>query len=245
MPEPEPSAELEKRAEEFSEAYENNLAFRSLVVAIPGIGSSLDLVFTSGGQRSNERIRSLINAMKEDMQERIEAIADSTVDEEYLKSEEFFDLVMKAFDATIRTRDDAKRRLYARILTESTIRSAREGRSPEEYLDLIADLSPLELRVARSLYTSLPRARCERREAAEVYEAWRRWQDSVCTDASIDSADLRLILGRLDSSGLITEDAALFPSDVGPVDKPPLYWVSPAFEKLMQFLERRDYPLEA
>ena len=131
-----PAADLERRAEEASEAYERNMALRALVSAIPGIGSSLDIVLTSGGVRSEERIRNLIDALKEDMQERMETVADSTLDKEYLESDEVFDLVMRALDATIRTRDEVKRRLYARILTESTIRSKREGHSPEEFLPL-------------------------------------------------------------------------------------------------------------
>jgi hypothetical protein len=244
MPDPDPSAELERRAEEFSVAYEDNLALRALVAAIPCIGSPLDLVLSSAGQASRERIHKLIDAMKDDMQERMETIENIALDREYLKSEEFRDLLMRAFDATTKTRDAAQRRVYARILTESTIRSAREGHSPEEYLDLIATLTPLELHVARALYTGWPRARYESREAAEAQEGWRDWQERVCTEATIDRADLQLILGRLSSSGLITEDGGLFPGSFGPVDEPPLYWVSLGFEKLMQFLERRGNVLE-
>ena len=91
-----PAADLERRAEEASEAYERNMALRALVSAIPGIGSSLDIVLTSGGARSEERIRNLIDALKEDMQERMETVADSTLDKEYLESDEYFDLVMRA-----------------------------------------------------------------------------------------------------------------------------------------------------
>ena len=244
MPDPDPSAELERRAEEASVAYEDNMFLRALVAAIPGIGSTMDLVFSSAGQASRDRIHRLIDAMKDDMQERMETIENSALDQEYLESEEFRDLVMRAFDATIKTRDEVQRRDYARILTESTIRSAREGHSPEEYLDLIASLTPLELHVARSLYKNLPRARYESREAPEVQEAWRRWQERVCAEENIDRADLQLILGRLSSSGLLTEEGGLFPRGFGPASEPPLYWVSLAFEKLMQFLERRDDALE-
>jgi hypothetical protein len=245
MPGPDPSAEIERLAVEASVVYEDNIALRALVAAIPGIGGSLDMVLASEGQRVyRERIRKLIEAMKDDMQERMETIENSTLDRDYLESEEFFDLVMRALDAAIKTRDEVQRRWYARILTESTIRSAREDHSPEEYLDLIASFTPLVLRVAQFLYTNMPRERYESREAAEVQEAWKRWQERVCAETSIDTADLQLILGRLSSSGLITEEGGLWPQSFGPVDEPPLYWVSRGFEKLMQFLERRDSALE-
>jgi len=244
MTEGDPSADLERRAEEASEAYERNMALRALVSAIPGIGSSLDIVLTSGGARSEERIRNLIDALKEDMQERMETVADSTLDKEYLESDEFFDLVMRALDATIRTRDGEKRRLYARILTESTIRSKREGHSPEEYLDLIADLTPRELRVARMLYTDWPGEGDENRELDKADEAWRDWQDKVRAEVGIDGADLQLILGRLRSSGLATESVMDLPFGGGSLVALPPYWVSRPFEKLMRFLERESVELE-
>ncbi len=40
---PDPSAELERRAEEVNVAYERNTALGTLVVAIPGIGSGLEM----------------------------------------------------------------------------------------------------------------------------------------------------------------------------------------------------------
>ena len=244
MTEGDPSADLVRRAEEASNAYERNTALRTLVVAIPGIGSSLDLVLTSGGARSEERIRDLIEALKEDMQERMETVTDSTLDKEYLESDEFFDLVMRALDATIRTRDEVKRRLYARILTESTIHSKREGHSPEEYLALIADLTPREVYVARMLYTDWPGERDENHEPDDFNEAWRDWQDKVRAEVGIDGADLQLILGRLRSSGLATESIGDIPIGGGPLVNLPRYWVSTPFEKLMRFLEREDIALE-
>jgi hypothetical protein len=241
MTEPDPSAELARRADEVNVAYERNAAFRAAVLLIPGIGSSLDVLFASEGQRIfRERIHKLIDDMRNDMQALMETVADSTLDKGYLESDEFFDLMMRALDATIRTRDEGKRRLYARILTESTIRSKREGHSPEEYLDLIADLTPRELYVARMLYTDWAGEGYVNREHIEVEEAWRGWRAKVRAEVGIDGADLQLILGRLRSAGLITESIADFPIGGGPPASLPLYWVSSPFEKLMRFLERRE-----
>jgi hypothetical protein len=246
MPDLDPSAELARRAAEASVAYEDNIFLRSAVVAIPGIGSIMDLVLSSGGQASRERVHKLLNAMKDDMQERMDTIEDTVLDQEYLESEEFRDLLMRALDATIKTRDEAKRRVYARILTESTIRFAREGRSPEEYLDLIADLTPREWHVARMLHRDWPGEGYGNREPEEVNEAWRGWQDRVHDKLGVDAADLQLILGRLRSSGLVTESISSFPIGGGPVRDLPQYWIAPPFEKLMRFLERRrDEALEA
>jgi hypothetical protein len=207
MTDPDPSAELERRAEEASVAYERNTAFRAAVVLIPGIGSSLDVLFASEGQRIfRERIHKLID----DMQALMETVGDSALDREYLKSEEFFDLVMRAYEATSKTRDEEKRRLYARILTGSTIRYKREGHSPEEYLGLIADLTPRELSVARALHRDwLPGPeeynRLKHLDRERVEDDWRAWQERVRAEVGIDAADLLLILNRLRSTGVVTE----------------------------------------
>jgi hypothetical protein len=245
MVDPDPSAELERRAEEINVAYEQNTALRTLVAAIPVIGSSLDMVLASEGQRIyKERIRKLIVAMKDDMHERMETVEDSALDKDYLKSEEFFDLVIRALDATIKTRDEAKRRMYARILTESTILSEREGHSPEEYLELIVDLTPQELMVARALYRDWPRRVGDNEGRGDAEEGWKRWQDRVRAEVGLDGTDLQLILGRLRSSGLATEALGTVRSTPQPDDLPE-YWVAPSFEKLMRFLERRDQALDS
>jgi hypothetical protein len=243
MREGDPSTDLVRRAQEASETYERNVALRTLVLAIPGIGGSLDLVLTSGGARFEERMRDLIDALKEDMQECMETVADSALDKEYLESDEFFDLVLRALDATIKTRDEAKRRMYARILTESTFLSQREGHSPEEYLELIVDLTPRELMVAQALYREWPR-RVGDNEGRGDPEGWKRWQDRVRAEVGLDGTDLQLILGRLRSSGLATEVLGTVRSTPQPDDLPE-YWVAPSFEKLMQFLERRDQALDS
>jgi hypothetical protein len=43
MTDPDPSAEIERRAEEVNVAYERNMVLRTLVVAITGLGSSLEM----------------------------------------------------------------------------------------------------------------------------------------------------------------------------------------------------------
>lgn len=239
-------AELEKLAEESSIAYENNTALRALVLTIPGVGSSLDLVLADGGRRYRERIFSALEDMKRDMKERLETVEDSAFDKKFLDSDEFFDLMMKFFDTTTKSRDKTKRRMSARILTESAIPFDGEQYSPEEYLDLIADLTPRELAIAQALHKEQTERVYEDLEEGEAHQAWKAWQDSVQTEVSIEGADLQLILGRLQSSGLIVEDGALMPNSFGPplpTAGPPFYWMSPAFKKLMRFLNRREKAL--
>lgn len=213
------------------------------MLAIPSVGSSLDLILADGGRRRRERIFGAIEDMKVDMKERLETVEESAIDKKFLNSDEFFDLMMKFFDTTTKSRDETKRRMGARILTESAIVSSGEQYSPEEYLDLISDLTPRELAVARSLHKEQTAKAYEDLEVSEAHEVWKAWQGSVQNEASIEGADLQLILGRLQSSGLILEDGALQPNGFGPplpTAGPTFYWISPTFKKLMRFLNRRD-----
>lgn len=234
--------DLERIAEETSIAYENNIALRALVSIIPGVGSSFDLMLADGGRKYRERIFRALEDLNVDMKERLETVEESALDKEFLNSDEFFDLMMKFFDTTIKSRDATKRRMSARILTEAAILSYGEQYTAEEYLDLIADLTPRELAIARALHKEQIERRYEDLEEGEAQQAWKAWQDSVRAKVSIEGADLKLILGRLQSLGLIVEDGALMPNDFGPPSataRPPFYWMSPAFKKLMRFLNRR------
>lgn len=161
----------------------------------------------------------------------METVEEEAVDKKYLESEEFVDLVLKAFEFSTKTRDKEKIRWYAQILTESTMRNKQEGYSPEEYMYLISDLSPQELRVARSLYRERPKD-----------NTWESWTEQVCNEVGTDKADLQLALSRIRSSGLIEEEIAgvdeggLYIHTREP--KEVLYYrVASPFEKLMKFLE--------
>ena len=244
--------DLERRAEEASVAYEKNEALRAFVNVIPGIGGGLDVLLASGGQRSRTRMIRFISDLQEDMKGRLEVIEDSLVDQDYLQSDEFFDLLLKAFDTSAKTRDEEKRRVCARILVESAILSKRQGYSPEEYLDIVAGLTPRELAVAREFYEYWPKEKpSEPEDNADVQEHkdvqkqarkdWQAWQDMACKGVGIDGTDLQLILGRLQSVGLMTADIGDFSIDGGPITETPRHWATPAFEKLMGFLERREW----
>lgn len=221
-------AKVDEATKKASELYGENTALRVMVVAIPYIGGGLDMVFASEGQRAfKERVFKLLEIVRE----RMETVEEEAVDKKYLESEEFVDLVLKAFEFSTKTRDKEKIRWYAQILTESTMRNKQEGYSPEEYMYLISDLSPQELRVARSLYRERPKD-----------NTWESWTEQVCNEVGTDKADLQLALSRIRSSGLIEEEIAgvdeggLYIHTREP--KEVLYYrVASPFEKLMKFLE--------
>ncbi len=194
------------------------------------------MIISAEGQRATkERILKLIDEMKQ----RMEQHEEEAINKEYLASDEFIDLVIKAFDSATRTRDEQKILWYARILTESTVWRKQGDYFPEEYLHLIADLTPLELKVARNFYGSNVRGMGGSSPREEEWEAWR---EQVCSDLGVDQATLSMDLSRIAATGLIEpvvsgqNNEEIWMAGGGPGD-PSFYSVTPAFEKLMEFLE--------
>ena len=218
-----------------AEAYEANTILRAAVAGIPLIGGGVDVILSSEAQRAGKaRIFKLI----EEMEQRMEQYVEEAINQEYLASDEFLDLVIKAFESAARTRDEEKIRSYARILTESAVLIKQGGYSPEEYLHLIADLTPLELRVARNFYGSGVH---ESGRVLPEGESWRAWREQVCSCLEIDEATLSMSLSRIAATGL-AEPVTLGSDQSGtwqwhgePGD-PSYYRVTPAFRKLMEFL---------
>jgi hypothetical protein len=230
---------LDRAATRAAEWYERNTVLRAMVVSIPYLGGGLDTIITSEAQRATtERVYMLLDELSRRMKQHDE----EAINREYLDSDEFIDLVIKAFDAATKTRDEEKIRWYARILTESTVREKQGNYFPEEYLHLIADLTPLELRVANHLYKS---GLHERARLFPDDEVWTDWKEQVCNDLNIDRATLPMNLSRIAATGLI-EPVITGIDEVGnlvhwgsePGD-PSYYGITAAFQKLMKFLELR------
>ncbi len=77
----------------------------------------------------------------------------------------------------------------------------------------------------------------------EVAEAWRGWQDRVRAEVGIDAADLYSIMDRLHSSGVVMLNFGSVRTTPS-LERLPVYFASPAFQKLLQFLERGEPALE-
>ena len=119
------------------------------MTAIPGVGGSITQVITGIGQEIvQERNRILFQQLSEHQ----EALDDQAIKQDYFETEEGFDLLIKALDASRRTRSEEKRDLIARILAGAATTPERSNYSPEDYLYLISDLTIQELTVARLIY---------------------------------------------------------------------------------------------
>lgn len=219
---------LEAATAKVSEIYADEMVpIRAAVSAIPFLGGGLDLILASEGQRAAKR---RVLKMLENLKERMDQVEEETVDRSFLESEEFLDLTLQAFHTAARTRDEKKIRLCSLILSESTMHAKRGKYTPEEYLTLVADLTPDELRVARHFYET--RAEGEKQGEEDLYEPWRRHSGALRYRLDMDESELQFFMGRLASAGLLLEIRYAYPG-TSPVG----YILSQTFNDLVEFLE--------
>lgn len=105
------SKELSERINKAGEAYVQNTLLRAAINLIPYIGGSLDVVLASRGSLHPKRIVEFLESLKEEMSR----IEEERIDIAYLKTQEFSDIILKLMEASLRTRDREKMRLYANI----------------------------------------------------------------------------------------------------------------------------------
>jgi hypothetical protein len=161
-----------------------------------------------------------------------ESLEKEAVRSEYFETEEWYDLFYRALEEALKTRSEDKRDLIARILAAASTDFEQSEYSPEEYLNLVATLTVKELEVARTIY-KLQKGRDQSElETEEQWQTWVTHRDNIVGEHGVDPDDLPFILDRIASTGLIQLVYVLFPGSPGRT-----YWVAPAFEKLMRFLE--------
>lgn len=223
--------ELSEVARKASETYANNTALRAVITAIPYIGGSLDVIFVSKASKIyQERIKALLENLKTEMS----LIGEEMIDKEYLRSEEFFDVVVKVIEASSRTRDREKIRLYAKLLCGSVAIQDRREFFAEDYLNILVELTPRELEVARAIYEQQGNSRPSSDETPLQW-AWRMGWKKLPEKLRVTSRDdLPFVLQRVSRSGLIKEMTGEYVGYEGGV-----YLITETFRRLMDFLKVR------
>jgi len=220
---------IHEKLEEAGEWYVNKSLVRAVLVAVPYIGGSLDIIFSSRGSAIvQSRLLDFVSSLDKEMAR----IRESMVDKDFLESEEFFDLSVRALEYTTRTRDREKLSLYAAILRGATVIQDRDDFSAEEYLQVLAELSSPEIRVAKAIYEQ-QREPPSKDQDNPAWVIQKGWDDLANQCRSVPEEDLPFILLRLQRAGLIKEYVGAIVGYAGGV-----YAVTGFFRKLMRHLER-------
>lgn len=213
------------------EKYSENIILREAISFIPFIGSPLDIFLTTKAQKTvNVRIIHLFNELKGEMS----TLEEGKVDKDYINSEEFIDLFIKTIEATAKTIDKGKIKLYAKLLKGAIKFQDRKKYSPEEYLQVLSELSIRELEVAKAIYKQQGQER--KKDEDELKWILRRgWEKLEKECPSIPKEDFRFIFLRLRKSGLIQElQHSYFYS------KKVVFVISNVFRKIMRYLEQNE-----
>jgi hypothetical protein len=210
---------IEKSLSKVSEEYAEKTGLRALVNLIPNIGGSLDVLLTSKAQRlSQKRIETLLSELRKQLEE----VEESKIDKTFLDSEDWYDLVLQAFEKAIRTRSVEKIQSFSKILTKALTASENREHS-ESYLDTLAELSETEVRLARLVYEF---------KDVNIQSKDNRGQPipnkflEQCT--FIDHNGLQFYMKRLERVGLVSEQVGMRADYDGG-----WYKTTPTFYKLM------------
>jgi len=212
------------------EKYSENALLRASISAIPFIGSPLDVFLATKTQKIvNDRIMNLFNELKEEMS----TLESKIVDKDYIDSEEFFDLFIKTIEMTAKTRSKEKVKLYAKLLKGATKFQDRKKYSPEEYLQVLSELTMKELEVSKAIYKQ--QREKQRKDENELQWVLRcGWEELEKECPSIPEEDFRFIFLRLEKSGLIRELPAGWLGEGG------IFIITDVFRKIMKYLEQSE-----
>ena len=193
-------------AEESILKYNETPTVRSAIVQIPKIGPIIDIFLTSRGQQiSYTRLLGFINALEDEINE----IESRINDLKFFDSENFYDLLLKAIEASIKTRHDEKRKLFAKILASSYSYDYDSSNS-ESYIDILSELTIEEIIVAKKMFQFRT---SNKEEFEEIAGKIKGDKDISVTDKDvlansnlgIPKEDFEFILLRLQRSGLLKE----------------------------------------
>jgi hypothetical protein len=211
--------------------YSDETVFRSLINLIPLIGSSLDILLSGSGQKFViKRIEKFISELREQLSE----LQETQINKGYLETEKIFDLIIKTFNASAKTRQQEKLKLYARIIKAALKEGKKyEEDEPELFLKIVEELSVKELRVAKCLY--------EMKETPKKKIGYDiGFPDGMTDDASrlskqyveFGNEELVYILVRLEKTGLIKELVGTYMGYRGGQ-----YLINPLFKQFINFIE--------
>jgi len=213
------------------ELYTEQRWLRAAVQLVPfGVGSAIDaLITTRGGELARRRVESLL----EDLRTAIDQVGQDKVDRAFVGSEEWDDLVIRAFRAAAETRDREKLRILAAILGGSASVERDPALDAEALLSAVTELSPADVELARVLHERLSAPRTETEAGMNELQLWtaRLEGDEWIPPAARD--DRTFHFHRLEQAGLISEITGSYLSYGGGA-----YRLTPTLVRLMALVEQ-------
>lgn len=216
--------------------YSENINHRLYISNIPFIGGSIDLILSATAQNFiGRRIEKLLA----ELQIETSKLSFEKIDKNFLESEEWFDILLKSFEHTAKTRHEFKIKLFSKIIT-SSIRIDRkcDKEEPEMFLKLIDELLVKELQVLfifykmnknPKTYPPLPENQNEK-----LINGNAKWINYYHTE--FKEEELVSILLRLEKNGLIKEVVGMIVGYEGG-----RYEINSVTERFFNFIKEEEH----
>lgn len=220
--------DIKTQIQQALEIYSQKTVLRAAVNAIPYVGGSIDVLLLNRGQKIVEqRVSLLFERIKDDL----EQIKEDMIDKKFLETDEFFDLLRKAIELSIKTRDKEKIKLYAHILRNALLKTTVNKETGEEYIEVLSELSIKELSLAKVIYEMQSVGVLANEN--ELQMALRTGWDDIPKKIAIPREELDFLLKRLERTGIIKEITGSYFDYSGGV-----YIITQTFLTIMNSLNR-------
>ncbi|WP_342576686.1 hypothetical protein [Paenibacillus sp. FSL M8-0142] len=191
-----------------AEAYSSADLLRVIMQSIPTIGPILDVFLAMPGTRiREERLQFFISTLFEAVQK-----LEGRIDLHIAETEEFHDSVWRAIESSLNSR--TKNKIIMNVMILSNILTVKTGSviDPEDYLKLVAELSPIESRIV-ALFHKIYKDDTGTTESENNLQRATRLEAQKIIASTLgieDSDDLYFQLKRLERTGLIREITGTF-----------------------------------
>lgn len=123
-----------------SKRYADNTILRSVVSMLPSVGGGLDIILSAKWNSFHERrVEHLLILLSNDLES-----LENKVNEEYLSSEEFYDIIFQILSESLKTRLDQKREIYSKIIRDSISLQSTTMKT-ESILEIVSNLYEMDL----------------------------------------------------------------------------------------------------
>lgn len=131
----------EYSTEKVIEKYSGNQWMKSLVTLIPYIGSIADLHLNHMAQEFYQnRIELFIKTLSSE----INLLQESSIDHDFLVSEEFFDLILCSLNQASKISDFERTSAIAKVIADSILNNEQPRIPPFDIVNVVGEMSPSE-----------------------------------------------------------------------------------------------------
>lgn len=189
-----------------SKFYKDDIAQRTLISNIPIIGFAIDSILTEKWSKYSKERLEIFNEFLITEFERLE---ENNVDKDFLNSNEFFDLIVKLIENSIKTRHKERVHLFGKLLKSRCLKGYNSNYDSGDFTNTINELIPRDIIVIKNLIELAEKLKIEKEKSDKPQDFFDLVTiDKLVQKSNIDKSELLYSVSKLIKLGLITEHYA-------------------------------------